>query len=223
MGKYSNAYFERYAKLCLTMVINPSFAEFVRIDEAYPSNNYTFPDLIPPEGSNSNIGVEVTRALTPERGQEITWIAQNFGENKTAEQINLDREKRFHSVKSKCTTIDGCTVGPGYSYNSDLSAKIITEKIERKLEKLNSTVSTKKLYKSNRLFVFAHVSLSSIAIEKVLEKTKHNKFDLYFDIIYIMGNDTLYVLTNGNEKTFKTIPIDSEILEDIKSEANPLL
>jgi len=220
MKKYSNGYFERYAKICLRELVDKKFGDYILAD-AGTETKFMFPDLMPKNDLES-IGIEITRAETAKDGQERAWIAQCFGEKLSSKEINEIGKGKYHSLNSEVKTMYGQTILDKNLEKHMFYVDLIKATVSIKLSKLNSSKSSTKVFKSNRLFIFCpDEPLDNGDFIEILKFQNNCDFDIKFDFIYLFDNWQLCTLDFNMAGKFDSQHISDELLEKIKIEANP--
>jgi len=221
MKKYSNGYFERYAKICLRELVDKKFGDYILAD-AGTETKFMFPDLIPKNDLES-IGIEITRAETAKDGQERAWIAQCFGEKLSSKEINEIGKGKYHSLNSEVKTMYGQTILDKNLEKHMFYVDLIKATVSIKLSKLNSSKSSTKVFKSNRLFIliFPTIMLNKKDFNEILEFQQSLDSNRKFDFIYLFDTWQLCTLDFNIPIKYESQSISPELLSKIKKEANP--
>ncbi len=176
--KFGTCFFERYAKLTLERLLGNGFADLVNKDR---------PDL---QSSNGSLGIEVTRAMEPDKHNANQLLKELAGMN-IAEEQNDDLQA---IVKS------GYAYGlPGLNYTGHLEyeywalAQPLQRILSSKIEKVAKGFYGK--FEEYGLFVFCRDLLNLTQVENAVEYTLmlQNNLDIRYNTLYLSQTDTLYV------------------------------
>jgi hypothetical protein len=201
--KYNKEYFEKYAQIILSKVINKDYENLTKSER---------PDF---HDNNTSIGLEVTQGMSTYEGNFNSFFNDNSGKVKTKEELLEEAKKRkltpFIHQEGKITI---------YSSTVDLQCvnkkkKIVSESIITKLKKLNKHYKT---FKSNELFVFVDFSYNKFDIEEIIEIINFNMYKIKFDKIYLLCWDHIYIY-KLKENFVIEVKIEEEILKRTKQEA----
>lgn len=184
---YTKHYFEEYARIVLNDLLGLSL---MHREARYGIDK---PDLI---SEDEEMGVEVTLAWSDDVGRHNKLFQQQYPkENRT--EIIKNEAKRLRVEKDLFIVENLASLWiPSGKENA---IEILTEAINKKVDKLNNNDFTK--YRINNLFVSAF-TLFTEDIEDFI-----NQFSLVikkgiiaFDAIYIFNSEKLFVFENDNIK-----------------------
>lgn len=176
--KFDTCFFERYSQLTLQTILGEKYAGLVNRDR---------PDLQMEDGS---LGIEVTRAMEPDRHNANQLLKELAGMQIKEEQ----REDLQRIVES------GYGYGlPGLDYTGYLEQeywslaqplqRILTSKVEKVAKGFYGN------FKEFGLYVFCRDLLDLTQVEAAVNYTLllQNNLDLRFNTLYLSQTDTLYV------------------------------
>lgn len=176
--KFDTCFFERYSQLTLQTILGEKYAGLVNRDR---------PDLQMEDGS---LGIEVTRAMEPDRHNANQLLKELAGIQIKEEQ----REDMQRIVES------GYGYGlPGLDYTGYLEQeywslaqplqRILTSKVEKVAKGFYGN------FKEFGLYVFCRDLLDLTQVEAAVNYTLllQNNLDLRFNTLYLSQTDTLYV------------------------------
>ena len=176
--KFDTCCFERYSQLTLQTILGEKYAGLVNRDR---------PDLQMEDGS---LGIEVTRAMEPDRHNANQLLKELAGIQIKEEQ----REDMQRIVES------GYGYGlPGLDYTGYLEQeywslaqplqRILTSKVEKVAKRFYGN------FKEFGLYVFCRDLLDLTQVEAAVNYTLllQNNLDLRFNTLYLSQTDTLYV------------------------------
>ena len=176
--KFDTCFFERYSQLTLQTILGEKYASLVNKDR---------PDLQIEDGS---LGIEVTRAMEPDRHNANQLLKELAGMQIKEEQ----REDMQRIVES------GYGYGlPGMDYTGYLEheywslaqplQRILTSKIEKVAKGFYGN------FKEFGLYVFCRDLLNLSQVEAAVSYTLmlQDNLDLKFNTLYLSQTDTLYV------------------------------
>ena len=176
--KFDTCFFERYSQLTLQTILGQKYAGLVNRDR---------PDLQMEDGS---LGIEVTRAMEPDRHNANQLLKELAGMQIKEEQ----REDMQHIVES------GYGYGlPGLNYTGYLEQeywslaqplqRILTSKVEKVAKGFYGN------FKEFGLYVFCRDLLNLTQVEAAVNYTLllQDNLDLRFNTLYLSQTDTLYV------------------------------
>ena len=176
--KFDTCFFERYSQLTLQTILGEKYAGLVNRDK---------PDLQMEDGS---LGIEVTRAMEPDRHNANQLLKELAGMQIKEEQ----REDMQRIVES------GYGYGlPGLDYTGYLEQeywslaqplqRILTSKVEKVAKGFYGN------FKEFGLYVFCRDLLDLTQVEAAVNYTLllQNNLDLRFNTLYLSQTDTLYV------------------------------
>jgi hypothetical protein len=180
-----------------------------------------FPDFVPSKSENFNVGLEVTRAWTIEKGLENSWLANNFEKNKTVDEINHDKNTHYKRLRLHMDSSNGVAFLPiDEDYKENIA--MIKIAIKNKTDILNCLDGHSEVFDSNRLFIFMEYHLLKEDACDILNFMNHFLAIRHFDFIYCF-NLTQLVTFNYKENSFKETFVSEEQLREIKTRANPLI
>lgn len=176
--KFDTCFFERYSQLTLQTILGEKYAGLVNRDR---------PDLQMEDGS---LGIEVTRAMEPDRHNANQLLKELAGMQIKEEQ----REDMQRIVES------GYGYGlPGLNYTGSLEQeywslaqplqRILTSKVEKVGKGFYGN------FKEFGLYVFCRDLLNITQVEAAVNFTLalQDNLDLRFNTLYLSQTDTLYV------------------------------
>ena len=176
--KFDTCFFERYSQLTLQTILGEKYAGLVNRDR---------PDLQMEDGS---LGIEVTRAMEPDRHNANQLLKELAGMQIKEEQ----REDLQRIVES------GYGYGlPGLDYTGYLEQeywslaqplqRILTSKVEKVAKGFYGN------FKEFGLYVFCRDLLNLTQVEAAVNYTLllQDNLDLRFNTLYLSQTDTLYV------------------------------
>ena len=176
--KFDTCFFERYSQLTLQTILGEKYAGLVNRDR---------PDLQMEDGS---LGIEVTRAMEPDRHNANQLLKELAGMQIKEEQ----REDLQRIVES------GYGYGlPGLDYTGYLEQeywslaqplqRILTSKVEKVAKGFYGN------FKEFGIYVFCRDLLDLTQVEAAVNYTLllQNNLDLRFNTLYLSQTDTLYV------------------------------
>lgn len=176
--KFDTCFFERYSQLTLQTILGEKYAGLVNRDR---------PDLQMEDGS---LGIEVTRAMEPDRHNANQLLKELAGMQIKEEQ----REDMQRIVES------GYGYGlPGLNYTGSLEQeywslaqplqRILTSKVEKVAKGFYGN------FKEFGLYVFCRDLLNLNQVEAAVNYTLllQDNLDLRFNTLYLSQTDTLYV------------------------------
>lgn len=176
--KFDTCFFERYSQLTLQTILGQKYAGLVNRDR---------PDLQMEDGS---LGIEVTRAMEPDRHNANQLLKELAGMQIKEEQ----REDMQRIVES------GYGYGlPGLNYTGYLEQeywslaqplqRILTSKVEKVAKGFYGN------FKEFGLYVFCRDLLNLTQVEAAVNYTLllQDNLDLRFNTLYLSQTDTLYV------------------------------
>lgn len=176
--KFDTCFFERYSQLTLQTILGEKYAGLVNRDR---------PDLQMEDGS---LGIEVTRAMEPDRHNANQLLKELAGMQIKEEQ----REDMQRIVES------GYGYGlPGLNYTGSLEQeywslaqplqRILTSKVEKVAKGFYGN------FKEFGLYVFCRDLLNLTQVEAAVNYTLllQDNLDLRFNTLYLSQTDTLYV------------------------------
>lgn len=204
MNGYNKNYFERYAQLLLSKVIDEKYIYLDSLES---------PDF--QDNKNKLIGLEVTRAITSNEGKFTYFLNDSLGK-KIKKPDLMERAQRM-GLNPYIHQEDGFTA---YSETEGLKdtkgmMKTVSDSIKEKLTKLNNNYET---FKSNELFVFLNFTYELYDIRHIINFIDINDYKIKFDKIYMYNNINLY------EYKFKTdrireITLENVDLKELKTDA----
>ena len=176
--KFDTCFFERYSQLTLQTILGEKYAGLINRDR---------PDLQMEDGS---LGIEVTRAMEPDRHNANQLLKELAGMHIKEEQ----REDMQQIVES------GYGYGlPGLNYTGYLEQeywslaqplqRILTSKVEKVAKGFYGN------FKEFGLYVFCRDLLDLTQVETAVNYTLRlqDNLDLRFNTLYLSQSDTLYV------------------------------
>ena len=176
--KFDTCFFERYAQLTLQTILGSRYSSLVNIDR---------PDLQTPDKS---LGIEVTRAMEPDRHNANQLLKELAGM-----QIREDQREDMQKI------VD-CGYGyglPGLNYTGYLEQeywklaqplqRILTSKVEKVARGFYGN------FQEFGLFVFCRDLLDLSQAEAAVNFTLQlqDNLDIRFNTLYLSQTDTLYV------------------------------
>ena len=176
--KFGTCFFERYAQLTLETILGSEFADLENRDR---------PDL---QSSDNRLGIEVTRAMEPNRKNANQLLKELAG-------MNVKEEER---ADLQSIVESGYAYGlPGLDYTGAIEhdywalAQPLQRILKSKIEKV-----AKGFYGNFdhfELYVFCRDLLDMSQVEAALSYTLalQDNLDLRFDTLYLSQTDTLYV------------------------------
>ena len=177
--KFDTCFFERYAQLTLETILGEKYSSLVNKDR---------PDLQSPNGTT--LGIEVTRAMEPDRHNANQLLKELAGMHIAEEQL----EDMQHIVKS------GYAYGlPGLNYTGAIEQeywalaqplqRILTSKVEKVGKGFYGN------FQEFGLYVFCRHLLNLTQVEAAVNYTLtlQDNLDLRFNTLYLSQTDTLYV------------------------------
>ena len=176
--KFDTCFFERYAQLTLERILGDKYASLVNRDR---------PDLQNEDGS---LGIEVTRAMEPDRHNANQLLKELAGMQISQEQ----REDMQRIIDS------GYGYGlPGLNYMGALEQEYwsLAQPLQRiltsKIKKVASGFYGE--FKEYGLFVFCRDLLNMEQVEQAVSFTLllQDNLDIRFNTLYLSQTDTLYV------------------------------
>lgn len=176
--KFDTCFFERYAQLTLERILGEKYASLVNRDR---------PDLQNEDGS---LGIEVTRAMEPDRHNANQLLKELAGMQISQEQRD-DMQKIIDS---------GYGYGlPGLNYMGALEheywslAQPLQRILTSKIKKVASGFYGE--FKEYGLFVFCRDLLDMDQVEQAVTFTLllQDNLDIRFNTLYLSQTDTLYV------------------------------
>lgn len=176
--KFDTCFFERYAQLTLEKILGEKYASLVNRDR---------PDLQNEDGS---LGIEVTRAMEPDRHNANQLLKELAGMQIKEEQ----REDMQRIIDS------GYGYGlPGLNYMGALENEywLLAQPLKRILTSKISKVASGFYGNFNEfgLYVFCRDMLDMTQVEQAVTFTLllQDNLDIRFNTLYLSQTDTLYV------------------------------
>ena len=201
--KFDTCFFERYAQLTLETVLGSKYANLVNVDR---------PDLQNPDGS---LGIEVTRAMEPDRHNANQLLKELAGMQVSQEQ---------HADLQKIVDCGYAYGLPGLNYTGYIEQeywslaqplqRILTSKIEKVAKGFYGS------FQEFGLFVFCRDLLDISQVESAVAYALRlqDNLDLRFNTLYLSQTDTLYVcrltdnlFSEGIESRIETNLIPDEL------------
>ena len=176
--KFDTCFFERYAQLTLEKILGEKYASLVNRDR---------PDLQNEDGS---LGIEVTRAMEPDRHNANQLLKELAG-------MQIQEEQREDMQK-----IIDCGYGyglPGLNYMGALENEYwsLAQPLKRILTSKVKKVASGFYGSFNEfgLFVFCRDMLDMTQVEQAVTFTLllQDNLDIRFNTLYLSQTDTLYV------------------------------
>lgn len=176
--KFDTCFFERYAQLTLEKILGEKYASLVNRDR---------PDLQNEDGS---LGIEVTRAMEPDRHNANQLLKELAG-------MQIQEEQREDMQK-----IIDCGYGyglPGLNYMGALENEYwsLAQPLQRILTSKVKKVASGFYGSFNEfgLFVFCRDILDMTQVEQAVTFTLllQDNLDIRFNTLYLSQTDTLYV------------------------------
>lgn len=194
---YPKAYYEWYAYFSLEGWLDNRYQNCFKSEA---------PDF---QNDIDSIGIEVTRAMTPEDG--FTWFFANENIGKNKNKIPKELLDRFkgqiyfdHNNKLKMISKNRGLL----STRKDIL--IVIDSIETKLHKLNKNY---KVFDINALYIFSPIN--NEFIDNVIRRLGdvQSIYDNAFKYIFITNNEYLYFV-DTEKCTKKVLDIDFESVKD---------
>ncbi len=176
--KFDTCFFERYAKFTLEELLGNSFSNLVNKDR---------PDL---QSSDGTVGIEVTRAMEPDKHNANQLLKELAGMN-----IAQDQHDDLQAIVKS-----GYAYGlPGLNYTGSVEyeywalAQPLQRILSSKIEKVARGFYGK--FEEFGLFVFCRDLLDLTQVENAVEYALmlQNNLDLRYKTLYLSQTDTLYV------------------------------
>ena len=176
--KFDTCFFERYAQLTLERVLGNKYAPLVNVDR---------PDLQNPDGS---LGIEVTRAMEPDRHNANQLLKELAG---------MQVSQEHHDDMQKIVDCGYAYGLPGLNYTGYIEQEYwsLAQPLQRiltsKIEKVAKGFYGK--FQEFGLYVFCRDLLDITQVESAVAFTLRlqDNLDLRFNTLYLSQTDTLYV------------------------------
>ena len=206
--KFDTCFFERYASLTLETLLGDEYANLVNRDR---------PDL---QSEDERLGIEVTRAMEPNKKEANQLLKELAGMHINEEQIN-----QVHKADLQAIVESGYAYGlPGLQYTGSLEweywslAQPLQRILKSKIEKVARGFYGN--FQEFGLYVFCRDILNLTQVENAVSFVLmlQNNLDLRFKTLFLSQTDTLYVcdltdniMEEGIEGRIKIYPVPDNL------------
>lgn len=206
--KFDTCFFERYAALTLETLLGKDYSSLENKDR---------PDL---QSEDGRLGIEVTRAMEPNKNEANQLLKELAGMHINEEQIN-----QVHKADLQAIVESGYAYGlPGLQYTGSLEweywslAQPLQRILKSKIEKVARGFYGN--FQEFGLYVFCRDILNLTQVENAVSYvlSLQNNLDIRYKTLFLSQTDTLYVcnltdniLEEGVESRIKIFPVPDNL------------